>query len=357
MAQIWDPIELGDIQLQHRVAMAPMTRSRATPDGVVGSMNAEYYAQRASMGLVMTEGVQPSDDGQGYALTPGVYTAAQIAGWRKVADAVHAAGGRLVIQLMHVGRIAHPDNTPHGRRPVAPSAVAPAGEIFTASGMRSMPEPRELSADEIATTVSDFRRAASAAITAGADGVEIHGANGYLVHQFLSGNTNLRTDEYGGSIANRISFATEVVAAVADEIGAGRTGIHLSPGNTINDIAEDDTRPLYLAVLEALAPLGIAYVQIVHNGDEELIRALRDAWPHGFVLNRANADLKPRLDDVETGLADIASIGRMALANPDLVDRIRAGAPLNEPDPSTFYGGDEHGYTDYPALTAEGVKS
>ena len=357
MTSIWDPIEIGAIKLEHRLAMAPMTRSRADEHGVLGALNAEYYAQRASMGLVMTEGTQPSEDGQGYILTPGIHTDAQIAGWREVADAVHDGGGHLVIQLMHTGRVAHPENTPHGRQPVAPSSVAAAGKMFTVDGMQPMPEPRELTADEVRATVEDFRAAARAAISAGADGVEVHGANGYLVHQFLSSNANRRTDEYGGTIADRIRFAVEVVAAVADEIGPARTGIHQTPGNPFNDVREDDTRALYLALLEALAPLDIAYVQVVHGGDEELIRAMREAWPHGFVLNRADADLETRLDDVESGLADVTSIGRMALANPDLVERIRIGAPLNEPDPGTFYGGDEHGYTDYPALATLGATS
>ncbi|MFE6287469.1 alkene reductase [Streptomyces sp. NPDC057877] len=349
---LWTPTALGDIDLPHRLVMAPMTRDRSTPEGVPTEMNAEYYAQRASHALVITEGTQPSPDGQGYLLTPGVHSAEQIAGWRKVTDAVHEADGRIVVQLMHVGRIAHPDNTPHGRQPVAPSAVRPAGTMFTASGPLEMPTPRALGTAEVTATVDDFRRAAAGAVDAGADGVEIHGANGYLVHQFLSTNTNQRTDRYGGSLEGRIRFAVEVAAAVADEIGAGRTGIRLSPGNTYNDIAESDTHELYPALVRALAPLGLGYLHLVHFGDEELLDTLRGLWPGALVLNRAGADIPARAADVADGRADVVSVGALALANPDLVERVRSGAPLNTPDPATFYGGGAAGYTDYPTHTA-----
>ncbi|MBC7267189.1 MULTISPECIES: alkene reductase [Streptomyces] len=345
---LWTPTTLGDITLPHRLVMAPMTRDRSTPEGVPTEMNAEYYAQRASHALVITEGTQPSPDGQGYLLTPGLHSAEQTAGWRKVTDAVHTADGRIVVQLMHVGRIAHPDNTPHGRQPVAPSAVRPAGTMFTASGPREMPTPRALTTAEVTATVDDFRRAAAAAMDAGADGVEIHGANGYLVHQFLAGNTNQRTDRYGGSPENRIRFAVEVAAAVADEIGAGRTGIRLSPANTYNDIQESDTHQLYPALVRALAPLGLGYLHLVHFGDEELLDTLRGLWPTALVLNRAGADLPARAQDIADGRADAVSVGTLALANPDLVERVRSGAPLNTPDPTTFYGGGAAGYTDYP---------
>ncbi|MEV5433429.1 alkene reductase [Streptomyces sp. NPDC052701] len=345
---LWQPTRAGDIRLPHRLAMAPMTRGRSTAEGVPTELNAEYYAQRASHALIITEGTQPSADGQGYLLTPGIHSEEQVAGWRKVTDAVHAAGGRIVVQLMHVGRIAHPDNTPHGRQPVAPSPVRPAGMMFTASGPQEMPRPRALSAQEVAATVEDYRRAAAGAIAAGADGVEIHGANGYLVHQFLSSNANERTDRYGGPVGNRIRFALEVAAAVADEIGAGRTGIRLSPGNPYNDIREDDTHELYPALVRALAPLDLAYLHLVHTGDERLLDTLRSLWPGAFVLNRPGADLATRARDVADGRADIVSVGAAALANPDLVERVRSGAPLNTPDPATFYSGGETGYTDYP---------
>ena len=347
---LWDPITIGEVHLEHRLAMAPMTRSRSTPEGVPTDLNAEYYAQRASIGLIITEGTQPSDDGQGYLLTPGIYTDEQIAGWRGVTDAVHEAGGRIFVQLMHTGRISHPSNTPHGRRPVGPSAVRPEGEMFTASGLQEMPEPRALSEEEIADTVGDFRRAAAAAIAAGADGVEIHGANGYIVQQFLSSNANQRTDRYGGPIENRIRFAVEVASAVAEEIGPGRTGVRISPGNPFNDIVEDDVHELYMALVDALAPLDLAYLHVFHGGDEDLLRSVRRGWPGVLLLNRGGADIETRARDIEAGVADVVTVGTMALANPDLVARVKNGAPFNEPDPATMYGGGERGYTDYPTL-------
>lgn len=350
MTDLWKPVDLGGIRLRHRIAMAPMTRNRSAPSGAPTASNVEYYAQRASMALIITEGTQPSPDGQGYPLTPGIHTDEHIAGWRAVVDAVHAKGGRIVVQLMHAGRIAHPSNTPHGRQPVAPSAVRPAGGVFTASGLQPIPEPRALSTQEIAETVADFRRAAAAAVAAGADGVEIHGANGYLPHQFLSGNANRRTDRYGGSVGNRVRFLLEVATAVAEEIGAGRTGFRISPGNPFNDIVEHDVDDLYGHLVPALAPLGLAYLHVAHRGDEALLKHIRDDWPGPLLLNRVGADLNTRIQDLEGGLADVVTVGMMALANPDLVARIKSGAPLNEPDPTTFYGGDERGYTDYPAL-------
>ncbi|MFI5793452.1 alkene reductase [Streptomyces sp. NPDC051677] len=351
---LWNPTVVGEIPLSHRLAMAPLTRSRATPEGVPTELNAEYYAQRASHALIITEGTQPSADGQGYPTTPGIYTAEHIAGWRKVTDAVHKVDGRVVIQLMHVGRISHPDNTPHHRQPVAPSAIKPSGVMFTANGPQEMPVPRELSAEEIAATVNDFRHAAAAAISAGADGVEIHGANGYLVNQFLFPSANQRTDQYGGSLDNRVRFAVEVATAVADEIGAGRTGIRISPGNPfqVNGLAESDPHELYPHLLHALAPLNLAYLHIAHGGDEELLHTLRKLWPTTLLLNRAGADIATRAKDIEDGLADVITVGSMALANPDLVERVRADAPLNTPDPATFYGGGAVGYTDYPTYAA-----
>ncbi|MQA32128.1 alkene reductase [Modestobacter roseus] len=347
---LWEPLTVGSMQLPHRLAMAPMTRDRSRPDGVPTELNVEYYRQRASMALIVTEGTQPSADGQGYLLTPGIHTDAQVAGWREVTDAVHDAGGRIVAQLMHTGRIAHPDNTPHGRQPVAPSAVRPAGVMFTASGPQEMPTPRALTTAEVPGVVQEYRHAASAAIAAGFDGVEVHGANGYLVHQFLSDNANQRTDAYGGSIAHRIRFAVEVVSAVADEIGAERTGLRISPSNPYNDIVETDPHGLYSALLAALAPMDLAYLHLMHSGDEELLHDLRRAWPTALLLNRAGADLDARVADLDAGRADVITVGAMALANPDLPARVRAGAPLNAPDPGTFYGGDHRGYTDYPTL-------
>ena len=345
---LWTPTTVGATSVPHRLVMAPMTRDRSTPEGVPTELNAEYYAQRASNALIVTEGTQPSSDGQGYLLTPGIHNDDQIAGWRKVTDAVHAANGRIFIQLMHVGRISHPDNTPHGRQPVAPSAIRPNGLMFTASGPQEMPTPRSLSTEEVAATVDDFRRAAAAAVAAGADGVEIHGASGYLVQQFLSDNTNHRTDRYGGSLDNRIRFAVEVATAIADEIGADRTGLRISPGNPYNDIAESDTAELYPALVRALNPLGLAYLHVVHAGDDALLDTTRDLWPTTLILNRSGTDLPARAKDIDNGTADLISVGALALANPDLVARLRSGAPLNSPDPATFYGGGAVGYTDYP---------
>jgi len=350
MTTPWDPIRIGAIEFKHRLAMAPMTRDRATPSGAPTGLNAEYYAQRASMGLVITEGTQPSADGQGYLLTPGCYTEEHVAGWRKVARAVHAAGGHLFIQLMHVGRISHPENTPHHRQPVAPSAVKAAGKMFTARGMLELPEPRALSTEEVAATIADYAHAAKCAVAAEADGVEIHGANGYLVHQFLSSNANRRTDAYGGSIPQRTRFAVEVAKAVADAIGAERVGFRVSPGNNFNDMIEDDVPELYDALLSRLAPLGLAYLHHEHRGDHQLLTRFRARWPGALILNHPDADLEVRFADIAAGRADMVSIGKMALANPDLIARLRARAPLNQPDPKTFYGGGEHGYTDYPAL-------
>ncbi len=353
MERVWEPVVLGRMTLPNRLAMAAMTRDRATPSGTPTDLNALYYAQRASVGLIVSEGTQPSDDGQGYLLTPGIYTDEHIAGWRLVTDRVHAAGGRMFIQLMHVGRVSHPDNTPHHRQPVAPSAVRPIAKMFTAKGLQELPEPRELGRDEIAETIRDYRRAARAAIAAGADGVELHGANGYLIHQFLSENANLRTDSYGGSIENRVRFGVEVAAAVAAEIGADRTGLRISPGNKMNDIVEGATEPLYHELVVELARLDLAYLHIVQADDDELLRWIRPHWPTSLIVNRPERPRENIAMDVDAGLADLASVATFALANPDLVARLKSNAPLNGPDRGTFYGGGEHGYTDYPSLGGE----
>lgn len=349
LAPLWQPTRAGELRLPHRLAMAPMTRSRARENGAPRELNALYYAQRASVALIITEGTQPSADGQGYLLTPGIHSDEHIEGWRTVTNAVHEAGGQIVIQLMHVGRMSHPQNTPHGRQAVAPSSVAPVSPMFTASGMQPIPEPRELATDEVAGVVQEFRLAARAAIAAGADGVEIHSANGYLLQQFLSSNANLRTDEYGGSIEGRIRLSVEVATAVADEIGAGRTGIRVSPGSGLGDIVEEDVEELYSALVSALAPLDLAYLHVASN-DEPLVRTLRGLWPNALLLNRAGVDLATRVRDIENGLADVITVGSLVLANPDLVERLKLGEPLNTPDRSTFYGGDERGYLDYPTL-------
>lgn len=350
---LWQGFTLGRVELPHRLALAPMTRNRANADGTPGALAAEYYGQRAGLGLVISEGAQPSEDGQGYLNTPGIYTPEHVAGWREVADAVHAGGGALFIQLMHAGRMSHPDNTPHHRQPVAPSAIAPGQDIFTASGPQPAPVPRELSTAEIQGVIDEFRHAAASAVEAGADGVEIHAANGYLLHQFLSPNANHRTDGYGGSVSNRARFVVEVARAVAEVIGADRTGIRISPAFPLGGIDEGDAgavRAQYRHLVSELAPLNLAYLHVHHLGDDELLATFRDVWPTAVLVVRYGRTREQIADDIDAGLADIAPLGRFALANPDIVDRLRADAPLNEVDPSTLYGGDATGYTDYPVL-------
>jgi N-ethylmaleimide reductase len=351
MDKLWSTTTVGNMELPHRLAMAPMTRSRAKEDGTPGEDSSLYYAQRASMGLLITEGTQPSDDGQGYLWSPGIYTESHINGWKKVVDAVHEAGGYIYIQLMHAGRMSHPDNTPHHRTPVAPSAIAPGVGMFTATGMQDIPVPRELSREDNQTTIADFRRAAAAAIEAGADGVEIHGANGYLINQFIGENSNTRTDEYGGSIENRARFAIEVTKAIVEEIGADKTGFRISPGTPLGGIQDGEDGPdLYRYLTQELAKLNLAYLHLMHLGNEELLQDIRSLWSKPLLVNRAGRALEDLSTDLDKGLADIVPVGVWSLANPDFAERLRAGAPLNEADPSTFFGIGGKGYTDYPTL-------
>ncbi|MGW3747151.1 alkene reductase [Streptomyces sp. NPDC005146] len=350
---LWQPFALGRIKLPHRLAMAPMTRSRALPDGTPTELMAEYYGQRASLGLIISEGAQPSEDGQGYPGTPGIHTPEHVEGWRRIAEATHAGGGALFVQLMHVGRISHPDNTPHHRQPVAPSAISAGQDMITASGMQKTPVPRELATGELAGVVAEFRHAAAMAVEAGADGVEIHAANGYLLHQFLSPNANHRSDGYGGSVEARSRFVVEVAAAVAEEIGADGVGIRISPGFPLGGIDEGDeeaVRAQYRHLVGELAPLDLAYMHIHHLGDEELLRSLREAWPAALLVLRYGRTREELAEYLDSGLADVAPVGRWALANPDLVERLRLDAPLTEADPATLYGGGAAGYTDYPTL-------
>ena len=351
MTDKWTPITVGQLDLPHRLAMAPMTRSRAQADGTPSALAARYYEQRASMGLLITEGTQPSDDGQGYLTTPGIYTDAHVKGWREVADAVHARGGKLAIQLMHVGRMSHPSNTPHGRQPVAPSAIAPGVEMFTATGMLDIPEPRALETEEVSQTVADFAYAARRAIEAGADAVEIHGANGYIVHQFLAPNANTRTDEYGGSVENRARFAVEVAQAIADEIGADRTGIRLSPGIPMGGIEEGgDNDEVYRYLAEQFERIGLAYIHMLHGGNEQLLADIRERFSGTLIVNRPGRTRDQIGSDIEAGTADMESIGVMSLSNPDLVARLRSGAELNAVQYDKFYAGGAEGYVDYPTL-------
>ncbi|MDN7878776.1 alkene reductase [Burkholderia aenigmatica] len=351
MSQLFTPVRVGRYTLENRLVMASMTRSRAAFDGTPGELAAEYYAQRADLGLIVTEGTQPSDDGQGYLTTPGIYTDAHVAGWKAVSDRVHARGGRLFIQLMHAGRMSHPDNTPHHRQAVAPSAIAPGAGMFTMKGMQDIPVPRALTTAEVRDTVNDFRFAARRAIEAGADGVEIHGANAYLVQQFFAPSANLRTDAYGGSIENRARFAIEVATAIADEIGADRTAIRLSPGNTMWGIDEGEQGPdLYRYLAAQLDPLGLAYLHVMHHGDEALLADLRARWNGTLILNRPGRTRDAIGTDVTSELADLEAYGQMVLANPDFVTRLKTGAPMNDAQRETFFGGDARGYVDYPVL-------
>ncbi|MEU6412201.1 alkene reductase [Microbispora sp. NPDC046933] len=354
MTSAFDPITVGGTRLANRIAMAPMTRSRAY-GGLVTELTAEYYAQRASAGLIITEGIQPSVIGQGYPFTPGLHSVEQVAAWRKVTDAVHAGGGKIFAQLLHTGRIGHPVLLPDGLVPVAPSPVAARGQVFTPDGMKDFVTPRELKAGEIEQTIADFASAARNAIDAGFDGVELHGANGYLIHQFLAPNTNQRTDGWGGSVPGRIRFAVEVVSAVASAIGGARTGLRLSPGTTNSDIHEPDPHPVYQALVQRIAALDLAYLHIMEAGHRELTHAMRRQFPGTFILN-PHTGARPTgpedLELIDDGTADLIAFGRLFLANPDLPRRLATGSPLNTADPATFYGGDAAGYTDYPALPA-----
>ena len=351
MNTVFDPIRLAGLGLQNRLVMAPMTRSRALPDGGLSPLTTRYYAQRAGLGLIISEGTQPSDAGQGYLATPGIYTDAHVASWRQVTDAVHARGGRIFIQLMHAGRMSHPDNTPRHELGVAPSAIAPGAGMFTATGMQPIPSPRALSTAQVRQTVQDFRHAARRAIEAGADGVEIHGANAYLIQQFLAPSANTRDDEYGGSIENRARFAIEVATAIAEEIGPDKTAIRLSPGLSLWGIDEGEQGPaLYRYLVNELNKLGLAYLHLMHLGDEALLAELRRLWQGALILNRPGRPREQIGADIATGLAELESYGAMVLANPDFVERLKLNAQLNTADKTSFYGGNEQGYTDYPTL-------
>lgn len=351
MSKLFEPVKLGNIELKNRLGMAPMTRSRALPDGTPSDLAVEYYGQRASVGLIISEGTQPSEDGQGYTNTPGIYTESHIEGWKKVTSKVHNEGGRIFVQLMHVGRVSHPDNTPHHRQAVAPSAIAPNIEIFTAQGMKEIPTPRAFSEGEIKDVINEFRLAARAAIEAGADGVEIHGANGYIIQQFLSENANKRQDAYGGTIENRSRFAIEVAKAVVDEIGPERTGIRFSPQGTLNGIDEGETSTeMYRYLIGELDKLDLAYLHIMHFGNESLLQDIRQLWSQVLLVNRAGRTLDQLTADLDNELADVITVGTWMISNPDLVERLKLDAPLNTPDRATIYAGGAEGYTDYPFL-------
>ncbi|MGW7225504.1 alkene reductase [Streptomyces cyaneofuscatus] len=357
MDELFTPLRVGKMTLPNRLVMAPMTRSRSV-DRSVNALTAEYYAQRATAGLIITEGTQPSVIGQGYIDTPGLHSAEQAAAWRGVTDAVHAAGGRIFVQLMHSGRVGHPSLYPDGALPVGPSAIATGGQMYTPHGMVDHPVPREMTREDIGWAVADFVSAARYAMDAGFDGVELHGANGYLIQQFLADGSNHRTDAYGGSVENRVRFADEVVRAVVDAIGPERVGIRISPGSTSEGVSESDPAELYGTLIRTLAPYGLAYVHIMEFGHREVTELIRSGWPGTLILNPHRTGTEPSVtpeaarDVLRDGLADAVSLASLWLANPDLPRRIRSGGPFNQADPSTYFGGDHRGYTDYPPLSA-----
>lgn len=355
MTSPFEPFTLGSIELKNRIVMAPMTRSRAYGEGATPTeLMAAYYAQRASAGLIITEGIQPSVVGQGYPDTPGLHTDAQVEAWKQVTDAVHAQGGAIFAQLMHAGRVGDPDLLPTDSTVVGPSAVAAEGSIYTHAGMKPFATPHALTDAEVRETIADFAAAARNAVEAGFDGVEIHGANGYLIQQFISSNANQRTDSWGGSIQGRIAFPLEVAKAVAVAIGAEKVGIRLSPANPLHDIVEDGLEETYAALLAGLAELGLAYIHILESaGHRGLTQTLRASWPGTFILNPATHPSPTGLNElglIEDGTTELLSYGALFLANPDLPKRLGAGGPFNSPERSGFFGGDHRGYTDYPTL-------
>lgn len=353
---LFTPYTLGGVALANRIVMAPLTRNRAGAGLVPGDIAATYYAQRASAGLIIAEATQVSEMAQGYQDTPGIYTPEQIAGWRKVTDAVHAKGGRIFIQLWHVGRISHVDLL-GGHAPVAPSAIQAQTKTFVNNGFADVSTPRALELDEIPAIVQDFRNAASNAIAAGFDGVEVHGANGYLLDQFLRTASNVRTDAYGGSLENRARLLIEVLGAVADEIGPQRTGVRLSPVSPANGTAVDaDGQQLFNHVVEHANDLGLAYIHVIEGatgGPRDIapfdFGALRSRFANAYIANNGY-DVALANDALDNGSADLIAFGRPFIANPDLVRRLQTGAALSEIDTSTLYGGGAAGYSDYPTL-------
>ncbi|KAA5606586.1 alkene reductase [Roseospira marina] len=357
---LFEPYRLGPLPLSNRIAMAPLTRNRAQAGLVPGPLTATYYAQRATAGLLIAEATQVSPQGQGYQDTPGLYTDAQVAGWRVVTDAVHAAGGRIFVQLWHVGRISHVSLQPGGAAPVAPSAIRAEAKTFAGGAFVDVSEPRALEAEEIPGIVADFRQAAANAIAAGFDGVEIHAANGYLLDQFLKDGANQRTDAYGGSIANRTRLTLEVAEAVSAEIGAERTGIRIAPVTPANGISDSDPQPLFEHLVEGLDALNLVYLHVIEGatgGARDIApfdyAALRRRFRNTYIGNNGY-DGAMAQEAVADGRVDMVAFGRPFIANPDLVTRLQTGASLAALDRDTLYGGGAKGYTDYPALADDG---
>jgi N-ethylmaleimide reductase len=362
MPSLFDPLRVGDLALANRIVMAPLTRNRAAAGQVPSDLAITYYAQRASAGLLITEASQISAEAQGYLDTPGIWSPEQVAGWRRVTDAVHAQGGRIVIQLWHVGRISHVSLQPGGIAPVSSTARAARGQTYLQSGFADVSAPRALRTDELPRIVADYRHAARCAIEAGFDGVEVHAANGYLLEQFLRDSINDRHDAYGGSIENRARLLGEVMHAVSSEIGAARTGVRISPVTPSNDAGQDsDPGSLFGHVVDHFAALRLAFVHIVEGATggprdiapfdfDALRRRFKQAHPQGAWLVNNGYDRAMAIDAVAAGRADLVAFGRPFISNPDLVQRLRLDAPLNAPDNATFYGGGAEGYTDYPTL-------
>jgi N-ethylmaleimide reductase len=354
---LFDSYRLGDLTLSNRIVMAPLTRNRAESGFVPSPLAVDYYAQRASAGLIITEASQISQQGQGYQDTPGIYTEAQVAAWRKITDAVHAKGGHIVIQLWHVGRVSHTALQPDGAAPVAPSAIASGSKTFVNNAFTDTSTPRALELSEIPGIIADYRRAAANAIKAGFDGVEIHAANGYLIDQFLKDGANTRTDAYGGSIENRTRFLREATDAIVGEIGAARTGTRLSPVSPANGISDSHPQPLFNHVVEELEKRHLVYIHVVEGatgGPRDIapdfsFAELRQRYTGTWMVNNGY-DLDLASQAVADGKADLVAFGRPFIANPDLVERLRRNAPWNELDRDTLYGGGIKGYLDYPTL-------
>ncbi len=359
MSVLYSKAVLGSLTLQNHLVMSPMTRNRA-PENIPSALMAEYYAQRATAGLIITEGTSPSPNGLGYPRIPGIFSPAQVDGWKRITDAVHAKGAKMFVQLMHCGRIAHPLNLPAGARVLAPSAVAAAGEIYTdAEGLKPHPVPQAMTDADIKSTIAEFAQAAKNAMTAGFDGIELHGANGYLLEQFIRPNTNRRTDGYGGSVENRARFVMEVTDVVTGAIGKDRVGIRLSPFGVFNDMPLYDAMEAdYAYLAQQLSDRGLVYIHLVDHSPmgappvpDSMKATFRKLFKRSLILS-GGYDAVRAESDLTAGRADLIAVGRPFLANPDLVARWRTGAAVNTPDMATFYTPGPNGYTDYPTLNA-----
>ena len=350
MSKLFEPAVFGDIPLKNRVVMAPMTRARSTDQAVPTPEMVDYYAQRAGAGLVITEGTSPSADGLGYCRTPGIYNKEQIAAWREVTDAVHAAGGRIVVQLMHCGRVATHHNKPANTETVAPSPIRPDLQLFTDTvGMADTDEPRELTTEQVFGVVDEFRQAALNAREAGFDGVELHGTSGYLPMQFMSENANKRTDEFGGSVRNRVRFSLLVLEAMADAIGPGRVGFRFCPGNAFNDIVDSNPGTTLAALLDGIRPIGLGYLHIMkaHVPEIDAFVIARREFDGALIVNDG-FKRETAIEIVDSGQADAVSFARKFIANPNLVERFQTGQELAWFDKETLYSGGPEGYSDYP---------